>query len=211
MDDCWNRIGVRGDGSCPELETHIHCRNCPVYSAAAARLLDAPLPAEQLAQATRYLAEAPPMPVENTLSVVIFRVGEEWLALPTSVVQEIVGSRTIHSLPHRRDGALLGLASIRGELLVCFALGRILKIDAGSAPATGARSLVLRQAGTRSVYPVDEVYGIQHFPPHELQTAFAGDVYRTGVLSWQSKSVSLLDEQLLLSTVNRSLALATTI
>ncbi len=36
IDDCWNRIGVRGDGSCPELKRHIHCRNCPVYSAAAA-------------------------------------------------------------------------------------------------------------------------------------------------------------------------------
>ena len=36
INDCWNRIGVRGDASCPELEQHVHCRNCPVYSAAAA-------------------------------------------------------------------------------------------------------------------------------------------------------------------------------
>ena len=38
--DCWNKIGVRGDGSCPELEKHIHCRNCPTYTAAASMLLD---------------------------------------------------------------------------------------------------------------------------------------------------------------------------
>ena len=36
--DCWNKIGVRGDASCAELERHIHCRNCPTYSAAAVRL-----------------------------------------------------------------------------------------------------------------------------------------------------------------------------
>ena len=36
IDDCWNRIGVRGDGSCPELKQYVHCRNCPVYSAGAA-------------------------------------------------------------------------------------------------------------------------------------------------------------------------------
>jgi chemotaxis-related protein WspD len=30
LDDCWNRIGVRGDGSCRELEQHIHCHNCSV-------------------------------------------------------------------------------------------------------------------------------------------------------------------------------------
>ena len=36
LNDCWNKIGVRGDGSCPELARHVHCRNCPVYSASAA-------------------------------------------------------------------------------------------------------------------------------------------------------------------------------
>ena len=40
VDDCWNRIGVFGDKSCPRLERHIHCRNCEVYGAAAIALLD---------------------------------------------------------------------------------------------------------------------------------------------------------------------------
>ncbi len=30
--DCWNRIGVSGDRSCPELATVVHCHNCPVFS-----------------------------------------------------------------------------------------------------------------------------------------------------------------------------------
>ena len=42
IDDCWNRIGVRGDQSCPLLIEHIHCRNCALYAAAAIRLLDDP-------------------------------------------------------------------------------------------------------------------------------------------------------------------------
>ena len=33
IDDCWNRIGIHGDKSCPLLSNHIHCRNCAVYSA----------------------------------------------------------------------------------------------------------------------------------------------------------------------------------
>ena len=28
-------IGVSGDRSCPELNSHIHCRNCPVFAGAA--------------------------------------------------------------------------------------------------------------------------------------------------------------------------------
>ncbi|HKI70410.1 MAG TPA: hypothetical protein VKA67_12520, partial [Verrucomicrobiae bacterium] len=44
--DCWDKIGVNGDSSCPELEKHIHCRNCPVYTGAALQLLNRPLPVD---------------------------------------------------------------------------------------------------------------------------------------------------------------------
>jgi len=40
VDDCWNRIGIRGDKSCGQLAGHVHCRNCPVYATAAKRILD---------------------------------------------------------------------------------------------------------------------------------------------------------------------------
>ena len=32
IDDCWNRIGVHGNKSCPLLAEHVHCRNCAVYA-----------------------------------------------------------------------------------------------------------------------------------------------------------------------------------
>ena len=44
--DCWNKIGVRGDSSCRELEEHVHCRNCPVHAAAAVALLDREMPGQ---------------------------------------------------------------------------------------------------------------------------------------------------------------------
>ena len=40
--DCWNHIGVSGDRSCPELNTFIHCRNCPVYRRGRPDLLRPP-------------------------------------------------------------------------------------------------------------------------------------------------------------------------
>ena len=42
--DCWNVIGVRGDRSCPELTTVVHCHHCPVFAAAGRTFLDAPSP-----------------------------------------------------------------------------------------------------------------------------------------------------------------------
>src|SRR3977135_1594882 len=89
IDDCWNRIGVRGDGSCPELRQYVHCRNCPVYSAGAAALLDADAPLSYFAARTAHFAAPAPADDGETRSVVIFRVASEWLALPTSVVIEI--------------------------------------------------------------------------------------------------------------------------
>src|SRR5688572_790331 len=115
IDDCWNRIGVRGDMSCPKLETHIHCRNCPVHEAAAALLLDARASSAYVQHWTEHIAEPKVIAEIDTDSVVVFRVGLEWLALSTLVFKEIASVRTIHSVPHRRSGVVLGLANIRGE------------------------------------------------------------------------------------------------
>src|SRR5207342_2805701 len=65
----------------------------------------------------------------GTHSAFVFRVGNEWLAITTSVVDEVADLRAIHSLPHRRSGVVLGLANVRGELLVCVSLAQLLGVD----------------------------------------------------------------------------------
>src|SRR5690349_18164343 len=109
MNDCWNTVGVRGDGSCIELKTHVHCRNCPVHAAAAVQLLDRDLPPGYTEHwANHYAATAAAADAE-TGSYVVVRVGAEWLGIPSRVVTEIAAMRPIHALPHRRHGAVLGL------------------------------------------------------------------------------------------------------
>src|SRR6185369_9775817 len=115
VNDCWNKIGVHGDSSCAELERHIHCRNCPTYSAAAGRLFERELPADYRSQWTRHFAEEKQATERETHSVVIFRVGAEWLALPARVFLAVSELRPIHSLPHRRNRIVLGLVNVRGE------------------------------------------------------------------------------------------------
>jgi chemotaxis-related protein WspD len=216
INDCWNRIGVRGDGSCPELRQHVHCRNCPVYSAGAAAVLDAEVPASYFADRTTHFAAAAPGGDGETRSVIIFRVASEWLALPTAVVIEVSNLLPIHSLPHRPNRAVLGLASVRGELLVCVSLRQIV----GAEPVTAVthddhdtvykRLLVLRGEAVRVVCPVDEVHGIHRFDPRELTAlpttvAKATVAYSTALLKWQDHSVGTLDDQLLFHTLKRSL------
>ncbi len=217
VDDCWNKIGVRGDGSCSQLEEHVHCRNCPVYFAGAVALLDRPTPSDYLATWTNYFAEPKQVQESETQSVVIFRVGGEWLALPTQVVSEVTNVLTIHSLPHRRGGVVIGLTSVRGELLVCASLAYIL----GIAPAAElkenrpharhARLLVIRRDGVRMVCPVDEVHGIQHFRSTALQevpttVVKAAASYSKAILPWNKHSVGILDEERLFAILKRSIA-----
>jgi chemotaxis-related protein WspD len=223
LDDCWNRIGVRGDRSCAELRRHIHCRNCPVFSAAARARLDVPAPAGFRQTATEHFArpaqaEAGYAVSADTQSVIVFRLRAEWYAIRTAVCLEIADLRPIHSLPHRRDGAVLGVANVRGGLLVCVSLAFILGVTAQpeAAPAQSRRAAVPRLLVTRGsagavVFPVDEVQGMERFRARDLKdipatVARARATYTQALMPLGDRTVGLLDEQLLFYTVERALA-----
>jgi chemotaxis signal transduction protein len=206
--DCWNRIGVRGDKSCPELQLHSHCRNCPAYSATATALLDRDLASSPAAAATHHFADATPGGESKTESAVIFRVGTEWFALPTLLLDEIVSLRAIHSLPHRRNPALLGVANVRGELVICISIARLLIGE--SAPMSQGRLVVVRSANGRLAFPVDEVQHAHRYSPDELKPvpatiARSGSAFTKGLLSWRERIVGCLDERPVLDALSRGL------
>jgi chemotaxis-related protein WspD len=213
---CWNRIGVHGDGSCDLLDRHVHCRNCTVFSAAAANLLDRDVPSDHMVEWTRIISGAKPSAMHDTDSVVIFRVGLEWLALPTAIFEEIAGPRPLHSLPHR-GGTVAGIVNVRGELLVCLSLGHVLGIDKatpGGRCQSEARLLVLGSGRNRVVCPVDEVLGVHRFEQRLLQdppaaSSRSGLAYIRAILRLPQHVVGVLDDQQLFQTFNRSLASAT--
>jgi chemotaxis-related protein WspD len=218
--DCWNRTGVRGNRTCPELAAHVHCRNCPVYTGAAVQLLDRDLAAADIEQAARLLARPRVAERYGTRSTTVFRLGAEWLAVPTLLVQEVVEARTAHSLPHRSGHVLRGLVNVRGELLACVALDRMLGIDAAT-PAVRrdqrdqralarARLVVLKRGPERFAFPAAEVHGALRYHPDDLRPvpstlALATAKYTHAVLPWDNGSIGILDEELLFHTLNRSM------
>lgn len=210
IDDCWNRIGIHGDKSCPLLVEHIHCRNCAVYSAAATRLLDRyALQQDEQAHASASVAAD-----IATRSLLMFRLGEEWLALTTRSLVEVAPLQAIHSLPHQRSRALLGVANVRGALVACLSLAELLGLDASTGVASGARvmprMLIIAAHGGPVVVPVDEVDGIHAIDQRLLDSASqsgsqASGKYTRGVLPFKGRSLRWLDEEQLLSAVTRSL------
>ena len=215
--DCWNRIGIRGDASCPELTRHIHCRNCEVYASAAQALLDRPRSITDIAERTRHVAQPKLENERGAGSVLIFRIGAEWLALPTEVVQEVVDIRPVHSLPHRRGGALIGVTNVRGDLVVTVSLSHLLGLGKGPdhvetrGRLAHKRFVVLRRDDIRAVCPADEVHGIHRFNPSAVKDAPAtvarsAGRHTNGVLEWLGHTVGMIDARLLFEGVERSLA-----
>ncbi|MCE5976258.1 chemotaxis protein CheW [Pseudomonas sp. JR33AA] len=205
IDDCWNRIGVRGDKQCPLLERHVHCRNCEVYAAAATRLLD------RYALMQEHQAAAVQPDVENIgRSMLLFRLGEEWLALATACLAEIAPLQAVHSLPHQRSRLLQGVANVRGALVPCLSLADLLGVKAGATEQRSARAmprmLILAAEGGPVVMAVEEVDGIHRLDPQLLGSGRDATRFTAAVLQWRGRSVRVLDDQHLLSAVQRSLS-----
>jgi len=215
--DCWNRIGVNGDRSCPELTSFVHCRNCPVFAAAARTFFDRPAPEGYLAEWTRWLADSDGLRPHGDkegngdledggivaqregVSFLIFRLGAEGLAFRTRTVAEVTTPRPVHRVPHRSNRVFVGLVNLQGRAELCVSMHGLLGVD---APASTPRLVVLRDRDRAETWAfgADEVLGIHRVPrsqwravPSTLVNPAVG--FSQAVLSWNGRSIGLLDEQ----------------
>lgn len=184
----------------------------------AARLLERHLPAGYLEERTRYFAQEESHEDPGAeKKVAIFRIEKEWLALPSSVLTEVVPMRPIHGLPHRHEGTVLGLANIRGALTICVSLKPLLALDKdsaiGAAPDRHVRQRLLVIEGERGrlAFPVDEMQGIHQFKERDLlpvpeTLAKVKGRYTAAILPWKDFTVAYLDAGRLIHALERGLA-----
>ena len=199
--DCWNIIGVRGDHSCKELTRYDHCHNCHVYSNAGRRFLDNAPPEGYLDEWTERLAEPIREQDRNLENVLIFRIREEWLALPVACVTEVTLPRSFHRVPHR-GGLLDGIINVRGELHLLVRMDELLGLSAAGEKAQMTRKSRMILAGTPSnlwAFVVGEVDRVRRFPASEALAAPATVArssarFSRGVLAGNGRSIGLLDD-----------------
>ncbi|MEH2382881.1 MAG: chemotaxis protein CheW [Nostoc sp.] len=225
LNDCWNKIGVMGDRSCPELKNVIHCHECQVFAAVGDSLLEREPPLNYVDEWISVLEETPVdeetqnnetiIKTASAISVMIFRLGNEQLALSAKVLQEVTHPCVIQPLPHRSNELFLGLVNIRGETLLCASLSNLLNLNLESIEEKSStpksvntqRMMVAGYQNDKWVFPVDEVYGIYRFHLNELRDApvviaKAAQAYTQGIINWQTKKVNCLDFELLFYTLN---------
>ena len=215
LDDCWNKIGVSGDQSCPKLVQHIHCRNCEVVAEAAQHNLRRPVSDQYREQWAHHFRQARQDKAAEDSAALVFRLGREWLALPAAMIDSVAPQAPGHRLPHRSGGGLLGLVNVGGTLLPLVSLATLLGIDESDAPKasrrhTFARLVVLRSEGQAFALPVAELHGITRYPSSTLATPPAtinkGLVrYLTGVLTRDEMHIGVLDAALVAHQMTRLL------
>jgi chemotaxis-related protein WspD len=213
VNDCWNRIGVQGDRSCPELARCTHCRNCHVYCAAGRRLLDKPVSPTESDFWTEYHARPPELTGSEFQSFTLFRVCQERFAIPTLRCVRVAKMRAIHRIPHRASAAILGIANIHGELIICVSLAALLNLNSSGRPPgfKEGKLLVTQWRDGPIAFEVDELEGVQQVAATQLNAlpatvAQAKARCTRGMLSIGERTIGVLDEALLETTVMQSLA-----
>lgn len=215
---CWNSIGVWGNETprCPKLEEFIHCQNCDVFHTASLAAYERALPDDYRLEWTEVLAGDKEIVVSDTKAVIVFRIGDEWVAIAAGLCKEISRMMKVHRVPHNKSQTLKGVVNNGGEIRICFSLGNLLGIAKASQifgeefHAVYARMIVMEVAGRRYVFPVSEIKGLHHYRESDLRplpnTVLASSAsYMNGVIKWEDKSIGCLDEALLTSQLERSI------
>jgi chemotaxis-related protein WspD len=184
----------------------------------AGKLLSRPAPPEYL-EAWR---EALRRPIdaragERTLPFLVFRVGEELLALDALHVREVHRPARVHRMPGRSNDVFLGIASFRGELVLCASLRALLGIEPAPAPAGErgrdvARMVVVERRGAeRWAFRVDEVLGVRredsaHVLPAQVTVAKSSVHFTNGLVDFGDARAARLDADRLFAGFLRSLS-----
>lgn len=205
--NCWNVIGVAGDKSCEKLAPIVHCRNCDVYAGAAQRSLQRPVDENYRAEWAAQLRQPVAAADSSDTSALAFRIGREWLALPTAMVSQVAPQAPAHRLPHRGANGLAGIVNVGGKLMPAISLAALLGIDERDAPAkagrhTFARLMVVDWEGQSFALPVADLDGIVRFASGSLTPPAATinrglERFLLGVAGREDMHIGVLDASLI--------------
>lgn len=183
----------------------------------ALRLLNRPPNPAYIATWTELLAQHKQDEEKEGGSVIIFRLGKEWLAITTLVFCRIIPFHTVHSLPHHTNDILLGVVNFEGQITLCINMHRFLLVeDTFSGPiellnsGMFKRMIAIQNQQERWIFPVDDIYGIFQFESESLENIpvnikKSSTNYLRGIIPWNGKSVGYLDEQLIFDGLRRSI------
>jgi chemotaxis-related protein WspD len=175
------------------------------------RLLDRPISDSQLAAG----AESTARPSEcrsagAVLGLLVFRLGDERLALPAKILRGVTPHADPIRVPHKSGRLLRGLCNIRGELVLCADLRGMLGIPcppqrAADEERPDERRMVMINAPDGAwAFEVDAVEGVQRtaseaMAPAPVTVKYAMAGCTAGVATIKEGGVTVLDGERVVS------------
>lgn len=183
------------------------------------KLLNREIPDDYIEESTDILMHEQQQTPISQISVLIFRLEEEWFALDISALNEILGNRPIHCIPHRSEKILAGLVNIRGQLKLCISMQHLLgvlgakeKSDKNFCGTKNPGRFFVEMAHQNStwVFPVDEIYNIQYFDINQITNipdtlAKSDSNLLKGILKVGARNIGYLDVDLIFKEISRRL------
>ncbi|MCF6336383.1 MAG: chemotaxis protein CheW [Gammaproteobacteria bacterium] len=174
--NCWNTIGVWSCArkKCDKLTEYIHCRNCPVFLEVGHSVFEKVAPSGYLSQWRKEISAKKNVDNPRNNSVLVFRVGHEWFALPSVILGEIANERIIHRIPRNMNRFISGIVNINGEIKVCYSLSELLGLSSVNGENkkednyNPRRLIVINLDEKDYVFLVDEVKGLYLYGDSDL-------------------------------------------
>ena len=206
---CWEQTGLFGDAACPLREQYGTCSACPRFTDHGRTLFDRPAPPGYVEYWTDAIRRSKLDQSAEQLTVLVFRVSGQWLALAADRVLFVAKPGTVRSIPHRSGQVFRGLVNLMG-IRICVSLGGMLEIGDLPPPRRRDRQRMIAFGSTEQswVFPVDEVNSVRRFDAAQLDQAPLGlsegsRTYTLGTLAWRDRTVGLLDADLLAASLAR--------
>ncbi len=187
------------------------------HAGALGRLLDRPVSAADLAEGADLAARPAEARSAAAMGLLLFGIGRETAALPASMLRGVTPAARVVPIPHRSSGVLRGMCNIRGELVLCADLHRLLGLparsdDAPAAEAPGARRMiVIGPAHDCWAFEVDTLVGIARIDPASLRpppvtVKHAIGSFTSGVTEIDGTCVTVLDGDRILAGIKAGIA-----
>ncbi|MFZ9881653.1 MAG: chemotaxis protein CheW [Phycisphaerales bacterium] len=173
-------------------------------------LLDRPLDAADIAESTALVAAPAEARGGATRSLLLFRSGDETLAIEASAAHRVLRASSVRRVPHRSNEVFAGVANVGGDLLPVARLGAALGIGSSG---TGTHFIVVGPPAQRWAFGVDEVFGVRRIedatllpPPATVRHAADGCTAHLVALEGEHAFASVLDATKLALLFARSLS-----
>lgn len=181
------------------------------------RLLDRPVSAVELEAGSALAAAAEESRSARSVRLLLFRIGQEAAALPAEMLRRVTPAARPSPIPHRTSGVLRGVCNIRGELVLCADLRRLLGLPArdesaaADTPADPRRMIVLGPTDNSWAFEVDALLGVESVDTGAFRAApvtveHSISAFTTGVTDVGGRCVTILDGERILAGFKAGLA-----